>query len=236
MERLEGVRIDNLTGIESMGIDKREIARKGVHLLSIFYILIYLFFAYFFGHRYGLFALALLLILFIEFEYVRIELRKKVPLVSLLWWVKRPKEKEKLGAEVFFLIGSIICFATFDLGIAVAAILMTTFGDLASALVGRKFRRYRISYLKNKSWAGVIAEFIADIIVGFLVVRTVVSGSVWWLGSSLIGAPIWPIIISMSIVATVVETIIQKLDDNLLVPVFAGFTGQVVLILAAVFF
>ncbi len=211
---------------------KREIARKGVHLMSLFFIIIYIVVAAFLGHSAGLLALAFLLIILIELEYVRIELKKKVPLISLLWWVKRKKEKEKLGAEVFFLIGSIICLAVFDLRVAIAAILMTTFGDLAAALIGKRFGKHWLPYLKNRAWEGIIAELAADLIIGFIVLRT----TFWWLGGVGFGQPLWPVIIVMAITATVVETIISKLDDNLLIPVFSGFNGQIVLMIMAAFF
>jgi len=211
---------------------KREVARKGVHLMSLFFIIIYLFFAILFSHRIGLLALAFLLVLLIEFEYFRIELGRKIPIISWFWWVKRPKEKEKLGAEVFFLIGSIICLAIFDLRVAVAAIAMTTFGDLAAALIGKRFGKHWIRWLKNKALEGVIAELVADLIVGFLLLRT----GLWWLGGGGFGQPIWPIIIVMALTATAVETIISKLDDNLLIPVFAGFNGQIALMIVAAFF
>ncbi len=211
---------------------KREIARKGVHLLSLFFIVIYAVSAYFLGHKWGLFTLAFLLVLLIEFEYFRIEQRKKIPIISWFWWVKRPKEKEKLGAEVFFLIGSIICLAVFDLRVAIAAILMTTFGDMAAALIGKRFGKHWIKCLKKKAWEGVIAELIANLIVGFLVLRT----TFWWISGAGYGNPMWAVIIVMALTATFVETVINKLDDNLLIPVFAGFNGQIALLIISAFF
>jgi len=208
----------------------REVARKGVHLLSLSFIAIYIIFAALFSHKIGLLALAFLLILLIEFEYFRIELRKKIPVISWFWWVKRKKEKERLGAEVFFLIGTIICLAVFDIRVAVAAILMTTFGDLAAALIGKKFGKHWIKSLKNRAWEGVIAELVVNLAIGLIVLRT----SAWWAGAGF-GQPIWSLIIVMGVTATFVETIIHKLDDNLLVPVFAGFNGQVVLMILRYF-
>jgi phytol kinase len=173
-----------------------------------------------------------LLVLLIEFEYFRIELGKKIPVISWFWWVKREKEKENMGAEVFFLIGTIICLAVFDMRVALAAILMTTFGDLSAALIGKKFGRNWIKCLKKKAWEGIIAEFAANIIVGFLVLRT----TFWWVSGAGYGSPMWAVIIVMAITATFVETIISKLDDNLLIPVFAGFNGQIALMIVAAFF
>jgi phytol kinase len=211
---------------------KWEIARKGVHLLSLFFIVIYMVFAALFGQRAGLLALAFLLVLLIEFEYVRLELKGKIPIISWFWHVKRAKEKERLGAEVFFLIGSIICLAIFDLRVAIAAILMTTFGDLAAALIGKRFGKHWIKQLKKKAWEGIIAELVVDLAIGFLVLRT----SLWWLKGAAFGQPLWPVIIVMTLTATTVETIISKLDDNLLIPVFSGFNGQIVLMIMAAFF
>lgn len=205
---------------------KLEVARKGIHILSTSFILIYLAFAYLFSHTVGLFALAFLLIVLIELEYVRIEIGKKIPLISRLWAVKRAKEREKLGGEVFFLIGAIICLAIFNLPIAITAILMATFGDLAAALVGKRFGKHWLPYLKNRAWEGIIAELIVDIVIGFLIIGT-------FLNKDISG---WIIILTMAITATVVETIINKLDDNLLIPVFTGFNGQIALLIVSLFF
>ena len=38
----------------------------------------------------------------------------------------------------------------------------------------------------------------------------------------------------MAFTATIVETLIEKLDDNLLIPVFFGFNGQIVVFLLRV--
>ena len=43
------------------------------------------------------------------------------------------------------------------------------------------------------------------------------------------GSALWIIILVMSITATVVESAISKFDDNLLIPIFSGFNGQIVL-------
>jgi len=41
---------------------------------------------------------------------------------------------------------------------------------------------------------------------------------------------LWVVVLVMALTATVVETLIYKMDDNLLIPVFAGFNGQVALL------
>lgn len=195
---------------------KREIGRKVIHLLSISFLIIYVIFSSYFNHKIALIVLAFLLTILIEIEYFRIEIGKNVPLISLLWRYKRTKEKETLGAEVFFLIGSIICLAVFDIRIAFAAILMTTFGDLTAALIGRKFHKIKISYIKNKAMEGILAELFVDLIIGFLVFYY-------------FGLVLWPVILVMAITATFVEMVVSKIDDNLLIPLFSGFNGQLTL-------
>lgn len=189
---------------------KKELKRKAIHLLSLAFIAIFYFVSANYGEKLALFSLVLLLIIFLEVDYFRVELGKKLPLIHYLF---REKEKEKHGGQVFFLIGAIICFAVFDFKIALCAVLMTTFGDMAAALIGKSFGKTWIT--KTRALEGILAEFAVDLLVGWLVFG--VSG--------------WLIILVMALTATIVETAISKLDDNLIIPVFSGFNGQVVVYL-----
>jgi len=204
---------------------KQEIGRKAIHLMSIFYLIIYFVFSSLYNHNIALLALTVLLLLFITFEYFRIERNTKVPLVSFFWRYKREKEKHKFGGEVFFLTGSILVLALFDIRIATAAILMTTFGDLVAAIIGKTFGKTYI--IKNKSLEGTSAELITNIVIGLLIIRT---GPFF----KFAGTPIWSIIIIMALTATIVETLVNKLDDNLMIPLFSGFAGQMMLILLGI--
>ncbi len=217
-----------------MGWDfKKELGRKFIHLLSIFILVIYLFFASTFSHRFALFVLAFFLIISIEFEYFRIETGKRLPIIHHLWQYKRASERNKIGGEVFFLIGAIICFAIFDLRIAAAAILMTTFGDMSAALIGKRFGKIKI--MKNRTLEGILSQFAVDLIIGFFIIRTLVGGQIWWTHSlTPLGQPLWLVIFGMAAIATLVETLVYKMDDNLLVPLFAGFAGQVILFLSSI--
>jgi len=209
---------------------KRELSRKIVHLGSILFLVIYIYTASVFSHRIALLALSFLLVVLIELEYFRVEWGMKMPMFYR--YIRRKKEKNRLGGEVFFLIGAIICLAVFDLRIAFAAILMTTFGDLAAALVGKRFGKLWIPGLKNKALEGVLAEFVVDLFIGWLIVRTLVNNSIWWLGgTSIVGEPIWFVIFTMALTATVVDAIVDKFDDNLLIPLFSGFNGHLILLL-----
>ncbi len=209
---------------------KKEVGRKILHLLLILYLFGYILFSKIFSHQAALLILGFCLVILIDIEYFRIEWKYKIPLISKLWKYKRHREKHTLGSDVFALIGIIISLAIFDVRIAVAAIFMTVFGDLIAGLVGRRFGQYKIPMIKYRAIEGSLAELIVNLLVGWLIIRTLVDGSIWWYSFTPIsGVPIWPIIIVMALTATVVETLAHKLDDNLLVPLFAGMNGQIVL-------
>lgn len=209
----------------------REIVRKLLHLLSLVYLATYFLISKYFSHKAALLALSGMLIVLIELEYVRIELKAKLPILSYLWKNYRRKEEGKyLGGEIFFLLGSIIVLASFDIRVAVAAILMTTFGDLISAVAG-KLGRIKIPYRPYRTLEGMSAQLIVDVLIGFLVVRTLSGGTVWWLTwSDISGFPLWGVIIGMSVAATLVETVVTRIDDNLLIPLFSGFVGHAMLV------
>ena len=186
---------------------KKELKRKGIHLLSIFFIIIFVLISFNYGKSIALFVLVVLLIFFIEVDYVRVELGKKIP---IFWRFFREKEKDRHGGQVFFLIGAIISLAVFDFDIALVAILMTTFGDMAAALIGKRFGRIWIT--KKKALEGILAEFVVDVAIALII-----------LGSSSLKLVV---VLIMAITATFVESVVEKLDDNLLIPLFSGFNGQ----------
>ncbi len=187
-----------------------ELKRKMVHLTSIIIVLTY----YYFGKQAVLSLLTVILIMILELEYFRIEWGKKLPLVHSLF---RTKETDRLGGHVFFIIGSIIAISVFPKEIASAAVLMTTFGDASAAIFGKAFGRTWIPGLKNRAIEGCAAEFMADIIIGWIFL------------------PDWIAILVMAGTATVVETLTDKMDDNLLIPLFSGFNGQLVLFILGYF-
>ncbi|MBU1975952.1 MAG: SEC59/DGK1/VTE5 family protein [Nanoarchaeota archaeon] len=209
---------------------KVELGRKLVHFTSILIILIYVVIGQY-SHRLALLTLTLILVLLIEMEYIRLEAGGKTRLIRFISRFKREKEKEQLGGDVFFMIGAILCLAIFDFRIAVAAILMTTFGDMTAALVGRRFGKHKLNK-SQKSWEGTIAGLIVNLIIGMLFLRATVGGALWFLQNQLpAGNVLWPVLIVMALTASVTEVLINKLDDNLLVPLFSGFNGQIVLII-----
>jgi len=188
-------------GTQEFGL-RRELQRKAVHATSVLIVICY----YVLSKESILFMMTLFLILFLEVEFIRIDLRLKLPFFHKLY---REKEEDQLSGNVFFLIGAIIAISVFSREIAVAAILMTTVGDASAAIVGRRFGRTWIPKLKDRAVEGCMAEFSVDLLIGFLFLRS------------------WPVILVMAGTATIVETVVRKIDDNLLIPLFAGFNAQI---------
>ena len=139
-------------------------------------------------------------------DFFRIIERRKIPIFHIFW---RKEEERTLGGQVYYILGMIIALAIFDFEIALAIILMTVLGDMAAAIFGIAFGKHWIKQVKDTAWEGVIAEVIVTLIIGYLIIGN------------------WIIVIPMALVATFVETIFPHVDDNLAIPVFAGFVGQI---------
>jgi len=181
---------------------KRELQRKAVHATSVLIVIFY----YFLPKKAILLPLTLFLILFLEVEFIRLDLRLKLPFFHKLY---RENEKDRLSSNVFFLMGAIIAISVFYKEIAIAAILMTTIGDAFAAIFGKRFGRTMIPKLKDRAVEGCMAEFVVDLLIGFVFLHS------------------WLVILVMAGTATIVETVVNKIDDNLLIPLFSGFNAQI---------
>jgi len=189
---------------------KFELKRKLFHLSSLLYIPVYYFINQYFSKQIALLSIIFIFAIFIILEFFRILRNQTIPFFHVLF---RRKERIKLAGNVYFTIGAIIAFAIFDFKIATTALLMTTFGDMAAALFGIQFGKHWLKNIPHTAWEGIIAEFVVDLIVGFLLLSN------------------WMIILAMALTATFVETIFIHTDDNLTIPIFSGFVGQVILLI-----
>jgi len=190
-----------------------EFLRKAVHLVSILIVLIY----EFFGKEAVLWVLISFLIIMLCLDYFRLEHNLKIPFFHTMY---RENEANRLGGHIFFSLGAITVIALCSKEIAYAAVLMTTFGDMAATLIGKFYGKKRVFYRifkNNKSIEGSVSEFIVDFMIGMLI-----------LGDPLIS-------LVMAFVATLTETAVNKIDDNLVVPIFCGFFGQLARILLTYF-
>ena len=113
-----------------------EIGRKIIHITILVVLLIYNIVQSSYGKQLSLLFLVLLLIIFLVLEYFRLELGWKMPFFSQFI---RPKEQNRMYGVIYFLSATIISLAVFDYKIALAALLITTFGDMVAALVGKRY-------------------------------------------------------------------------------------------------
>ncbi len=187
----------------------KEILRKLIHLTELLLLLGYTIVRYFAGDQLGMLFLTAVLIILLEIEYVRLEYRLRLPdAINII----RHHERDNITGSIFFVIATIICFAAFDYHIALVAISMTVFGDLASALVGISVGRIKVH--GKKTLEGFGAGLVVNCVVGYLLL----PGSLLVFGF-------------MALCASLVELFVGKLNDNLAVPVAAGFVGQALILL-----
>ncbi|MDI6839640.1 MAG: SEC59/DGK1/VTE5 family protein [bacterium] len=136
------------------------------------------------------------------------------PYITSRWYGKIfKKQPGKILGESCFLIGSLIPIVFFSSGIAIAALLFNAFGDAASGIVGVKYGRTKF-FGGKKSVEGSLAFFIACLIIGLILLnspRVSLNLTIIFIGA---------------VVATLVELISIKIDDNLSVPIISGIWMQ----------
>lgn len=187
----------------------REVIRKLFHLSSILIVVGYTFLLNYFSPRIAMLAMTALLLILLEVEYVRLEHKPKI--AEIFRNFLRPHEKTRLSSAVFLVIACIISFATFDYWIAFIAVSMAVFGDMAAALFGKAFGV--VKFYRNKSVIGSLTGFATNMLIGLLALPNLF----------IIFAP-------MALMASIVEVFTRKMDDNLTIPLFSGFLGQMIVL------
>ena len=188
-----------------------EVGRKIIHITILIVLILFFAIKKQAGQQAALLFLVALLIIFLVLEYFRLELNFKIPFFHQFI---RPKEQYRIYGVIFFLSSAIIALAVFDTAIALAALLMTTFGDMAAAIAGKKYGTTIL--FRNKTAIGFVAELVTNLIVAVIISLTFTLN---------IYIPI-----IMAFVATATETLVDELDDNLIVPIVSGFIGQILLL------
>jgi len=181
-------------------IKPQERRRKAFHIIAWCVVLaLYLYFDYF---SYGVVIVAgLFLILFI-LDILRLYFHVQLPFLSLL----RKNEQKHFFTPTRTLLGLLIAALLFDKQLVVASFMMMIFGDVVAPLAGQ-YGRHWFSFNKKKNLEGAIAEFVVDVIIGIIVVKTFSTAMV------------------MALAATVVETYNLHWDDNLMITPVASFAG-----------
>lgn len=185
---------------------RREILRKFFHLYQLPMIVGYIVLRYYFSERIAVFAIVVVLVIILEYEFLRLDLNIKIPDP---FGILRKHEKRGVSGMLFMVLSTIVVFTVFDFKIALTALLITVFGDLISALVGIRYGKHRIK--NGKSWEGFASGLVMNLIIAIIFL--------WE----------YPLVVAaMAIVGSVVEFRTYKLDDNLTVPIASAFAGHTV--------
>lgn len=118
--------------------------------------------------------------------------------------ILRPNEVKKLPGAFFFLLGTTITAAAFDLHHARYALLCLSCGDPMAAFVGRRYPNSPRFLSANSSMIGSSACFITSFLLGCIM----------FYGDS---RSIWKAIVG-GVTCTIAEAT-PKVDDNLMIPI-----------------
>ncbi|MFX1510027.1 MAG: hypothetical protein ACFFBR_06950 [Promethearchaeota archaeon] len=206
-----------------------EVQRKFFHSLMILVALVNAIGIVLFGVPHGsLLSIGftgICLVFFLGLELSRIRVYGYFPFKRITDRVMRPRERTRIGASVYFAVGTMIIFLTLYLlgnvlftwfqlpcywmlsgWLAVGAVLVAAIGDAMAAIIGIRFGRRRIK--GNRTLEGAIAGFI----FGFLAFLPL-----WFF----IGIP-WVYGLIAASVLLLVDFVASPIDDNLLNPIAIG--------------
>lgn len=180
--------------------------RKGIHLFSLIIVILY-------ANWFSLTVMLYLLIPALVVSFIIDRLRFyngpiKRWFDSWFGFMMRPHEinsnDKKFSGATYVLLGAILTLSFFSKPIAIYAFTTLIIGDAFAALVGKSFGKHKVFNL-SKTWEGMLAFFITSLIASYFI-----SGLSWQV--KLIGAYI----------ATVVEVLPLKIDDNLTIPIISA--------------
>lgn len=184
----------------------QEIGRKIIHVLvGIFALLMIV---------YGVFTPLVIFVLFIVFILFSLfSLKFKIPVAYFfLSRFERDREMHQLPGRgfLFAILGVLLSIQLFPRDIALASIIILTFADPLSYLVGKYVGKTRHFLDNRKNIEGNLAGFvISSALALFFVVPTLaIAGS----------------LAAMLFEALVIEIQKIELDDNLIIPLAAGTT------------
>jgi dolichol kinase len=188
---------------------KTEIRRKYIHLIGLTVPVLYWTTNYIipsFSKQVTLGFITFFLLLFMAFEFYRFRHGIPKEADAIVKPLIRPEEKRGIGGHVFFAAGAFIAVLAYSRDIAIAALLISVFADGGAAVVGSRWGRYRL--IGKKTIEGSLALFLIALAFAAWIVKPLLA--------ALVGA----------LAATCVELI--PINDNLMVPIFAGLAMQLV--------
>lgn len=163
-------------------------------------------------------ALTIFTFSFIIIDYVRLHVGSVRKLFMLLFGqLLRRKELYTLTGGSYLLLASLVAiFIIPDRGVYIAAISFLVIGDTVAALFGLRFGKTRFF---KKTVAGTTACLASCLIIAYIV--------------SILPSTRLPLVIGVvgAVIATIVEALPIEVNDNVIIPIFAGAVMQIILIL-----
>jgi len=155
---------------------------------------------------------------FILLDYIRLHVGSVKKLFLMLFGqLLRRRELNTLTGGSYLLLASVVAVFLFpDRGVFIAAISYLVIGDTVAALFGLRFGRAR---LFRKTVAGTSACLVSCLIVAYIVCKLPNINLPFYIG--VIGA----------LIATIVEALPVEVNDNVVIPIFAGAVMQIVRLL-----
>jgi len=152
---------------------------------------------------------------FILLDYIRLHVGSVKKLFLMLFGqLLRRRELNTLTGGSYLLLASVVAVFLFpDRGVFIAAISYLVIGDTVAALFGLRFGRTR---LFRKTVAGTSACLVSCLIVAYIVFKLPNVTLPFYIG--VIGA----------LIATIVEALPVEVNDNVVIPIFAGAVMQIV--------
>ena len=147
------------------------------------------------------------LLVIMVFEHIRLDNKPRI--FRVFDALFRQKEMNEVSAMVSFVTASLLVFAVFEHWIAFTALMMLIIGDSLSAAFGMMFGKKKIK--GDKTYVGTFAGLAGNLLTGAVIM--------WEYPS---------VFIPMALVATIVEALTTRLDDNLTIPIATAFTGYMV--------
>jgi dolichol kinase len=187
--------------------------RKGLHLSLIIPFVIFWYLSvqtFSFAQEYARWFLISFVLLFLIYEYLRLDTKVWVPFSKLI----KPKEADTNVDGLNLVLAAIVANSLFSPSIAVVSILIAIIGDTFSTIGGIYGTMRVFPKTNNKTtWEGIFLTLLANFVIA----------------GSLLGFGIIPLV--LAITAVIIETFTTKLDDNLAVPLGVGLIGELILLI-----
>lgn len=133
--------------------------------------------------------------------------------------------REILRGPLFYGLIFVICTVLFwyDSPIGIVALMQLCGGDGLADILGRRYGRTRIYWNRQKSWMGSLGMFLGGLSLSVLVLYIYVLMGIF----STSTLEILPLLLLISIAATVVETLPLKDVDNITVTLTSVILGYI---------